>query len=68
MPMFPAWLEACVPLGIIATMVSLMGGLQGVVQKGFYGKPKAIGQDEWDRLSAKRDARITEEWQRSQAK
>lgn len=33
------------------------------MQHAFYGKPKATGVDDWDRLVAARDARILEEWQ-----
>lgn len=62
--MIPAWVEAVVPLGIIATMIAAMGGLQGGVHHLFYGKPKLINADEWDRLVAKRDERLVEDWKR----
>jgi len=66
--MFPAWIEAVVPLGIIATMVAAMGGLQGGVHHLFYGKPKLVGADDWDRLVEKRDERLKAEWQKSASK
>jgi hypothetical protein len=56
--MIPAWLEALIPLGIIATAVAGMGGLQGGVHHLFFGKPKAIGQDDWDRLIVQRDEQL----------
>lgn len=59
--MIPAWVEAVIPLAIIATAVATMGGLQGGVHKLFYGKPKAIGQDEWDRWLVKRDEKLKEQ-------
>jgi hypothetical protein len=37
-----------------------------VVQHAFYGKPKATNVDEWDRLVAARDARLTQQWQQKQ--
>lgn len=66
--MIPAWVEAVIPLGIIATMVAAMGGLQGGVHQLFYGKPKLIGADEFDRLIEKRDKRLLGEWQAGKSK
>jgi len=63
--MFPSWIEAVVPLGIIATMVAAMGGLQGGVQHLFYGKPKLVGADDWDRLVKKRDEILKESWKQT---
>ncbi len=51
-------LQAMVPLGIISAALAAMGGLQGAIQKGFFGKPKPIGVDDFDRLLEKRDDRI----------
>ncbi len=62
--MIPAWVEAVLPLGIIATMIAAMGGLQGGVQHLTYGKPKLIGADNWDRLMNKRDETIRNEAQK----
>ena len=64
--MIPAWVEAVVPLAIIATAVAGMGGLQGVVHKAFWGKPKPIGSDDWDRLLESRDAQVKQAWQQHQ--
>ena len=50
--------EAAPPFIIILLAFSAMGGLQSLVHKSFYGKPKAIGLDEWDRKLAKRDEQI----------
>lgn len=61
--MIPAWVEAVIPLGIIASMVAAMGGLQVGVDKLMYGKPKLTGADAWDRMVQKRDKRLMEEWQ-----
>lgn len=58
--MFPAWFEAVLPLGIIATMIATMGGLQGGVQHMMYGKPKLVGADAWDRLMDRRDQTLRE--------
>jgi NADH dehydrogenase (ubiquinone) 1 alpha subcomplex subunit 1 len=62
--MIPAWIEAIVPLAIIATMVAAMGGAQGGMHHLFFGKPKLVGADHWDRLLDARDARVKEEWQK----
>jgi len=58
--MIPSWVEAVIPLGIIATMVAAMGGFQGGVHHLFHGKPKLVGADEWDRLVEKRDKLLRE--------
>ena len=55
-----AW-EAMPPFVIIVLAVGAMGGLQSLVHKGIYGKPKAIGQDDWDRRLNRRDVKILEE-------
>lgn len=59
--MFPQWVEAVVPLVIIAGALTTMGSLQTGVHKLFYGKPKALGQDRWDYMIQKRDQRIRDE-------
>lgn len=53
------------PVHLFAAMIAGMGGLQGVVQHAFYGKPKPIGQDHWDRMVQARDERIEKELQSS---
>ena len=42
-------------------MTSCCSPLQGWVHQGFYGKPKAVCIDSYDRKLAKRDARIMQE-------
>lgn len=54
--------EVAPPFIIITLAVGAMGGLQQLVHKGFYGKPKAIGQDDWDRKLVARDERILKDW------
>ena len=49
------WMEAIPPFTIIVLAIGAMGGLQGLVHKGFYGKPKAVVTDSWDRHLATRD-------------
>lgn len=53
--MIPAWVEAVVPLGVIAAMVTAMGGLQDGAHRLYYGKPKLVGSDAFDRNLMKRD-------------
>ncbi len=50
--------ETIPPLAIIVGAVALMGASQGWIHKGFFGKPKAVGQDVWDRAAASRDDRL----------
>ena len=50
-----AW-ETIPPFVIIVLAIGGMGGLQALVHKGFYGKPKAVCQDSWDRHMQTRDA------------
>ena len=47
--------ETALPLGIIVGATALMGASQGWIHKAFYGKPKAVNQDIWDRAVANRD-------------
>lgn len=53
--MIPAWGEAVIPLGIIAAMVATMGGLQDGVHRLYYGKPKLVGGDAFDKRLKQRD-------------
>lgn len=55
-----AW-ETVPPLAIIVGATALMGASQGWIHKGFFGKPKAVGRDTWDRALAARDDRIRNE-------
>lgn len=58
-PMLAPWAEGMLPLGIILVLVTGMGGLPSGVQHLFYGKPRAVGVDYWDRYLGKRDAELT---------
>ena len=62
--MFPAWIEAVVPLGLIVFLVGSAGGLQAGVHYLFNGKPKLVNADEFDKLVEKRDKRVLEEWKK----
>ena len=55
-----AW-ETLPPFIIIVLAFGGMGGLQGLVHKGFFGKPKAIMQDNWDRHMVHRDEALQKE-------
>ena len=57
-----AW-EAAPPFIIICLAVAGIGGLQSLVHKSFYHKPKAIGQDSWDRKMEARDERLFDDAQ-----
>lgn len=52
-----AW-ESIPPMAIIVGATALMGASQGWIHKAFFGKPKAVGQDTWDRAVNIRDDRI----------
>ena len=54
-------LESAPPFIIITAAITVMGLIQSGVHKLTYGKPKATGQDAWDRLNAARDTRVKEE-------
>ena len=66
--MIPSWVEAVIPLGIIVGMISAAGGLQGGVHHLFYGKPKLIAADDFDRMVEKRDERMKADWAKSASK
>lgn len=53
--MVPAWVEAVVPLGLIAIMVTAQGVLVGGTHKLYYGKPKLVGGDAFDQRLSERD-------------
>ena len=52
-----AW-ETIPPFAIIVAALMGMGAAQGAIHKGFFGKPKMHGLDEWDRTLIDRDARL----------
>lgn len=58
--------ETVPPLAIICGATALMGALPHGIQKLFYGKPKAVLQDSWDRQLGRRDERVLQEWQDKQ--
>ena len=58
---FMAVFETLPPFVIITGAVMLMGGLQGLIHKGFYGKPKPHGTDEFDRSLSLRDALLKQQ-------
>ncbi|KAL8036790.1 hypothetical protein ABFX02_12G181500 [Erythranthe guttata] len=54
------WLEAMLPLGIIAGMLCVMGNAQYFIHKAAHGRPKHIGNDVWDVAMERRDKKIME--------
>ncbi|KAI0531348.1 hypothetical protein KFK09_000901 [Dendrobium nobile] len=55
------WLEAALPLGIIAGLLCVMGNSQYQIHKAYYGRPKHIGNDVWDVAMERRDKKLLEE-------
>ncbi|KAL8237309.1 hypothetical protein R6Q59_018390 [Mikania micrantha] len=49
------WMEAMLPLGIIA------GNVQYTIHKAAHGRPKHIGNDMWDVAMERRDNKIVDE-------
>ncbi|TYG49913.1 hypothetical protein ES288_A10G183300v1, partial [Gossypium darwinii] len=54
------WLEAALPLGIIAGMLCVMGNAQYFIHKAYHGRPKHIGNDMWDVAMERRDKKLFE--------
>lgn len=54
------WLEAVLPLGIIAGFLCVMGNTQYYIHKAAHGRPKHIGNDMWDVAMERRDKKIME--------
>ncbi|KAI4318910.1 hypothetical protein MLD38_032565 [Melastoma candidum] len=52
------WMEAALPLGIIAGMLCLMGNIQYQIHKTANGRPKHIGSDDWDVAMERRDKNL----------
>ncbi|KAI4341914.1 hypothetical protein MLD38_026583 [Melastoma candidum] len=52
------WMEAALPLGIIAGMLCLMGNIQYQIHKTANGRPKHIGSDLWDVAMERRDKNL----------
>nr|XP_025695892.1 NADH dehydrogenase [ubiquinone] 1 alpha subcomplex subunit 1 [Arachis hypogaea] len=55
------WMEAMLPLGIIAGMLCAMGGIQYTIHKAAHGRPKHIGNDMWDVAMERRDKKLMEQ-------
>ncbi|CAD7703229.1 unnamed protein product [Ostreobium quekettii] len=53
-----SWWESAVPFGLIVGALMAMGNSQYLANHLYYGKPKATGLDEWDRVMARRDDRL----------
>uniref|UniRef100_A0A8N4I8T7 NADH dehydrogenase [ubiquinone] 1 alpha subcomplex subunit 1 n=1 Tax=Elaeis guineensis var. tenera TaxID=51953 RepID=A0A8N4I8T7_ELAGV len=56
------WLEAVLPLGIIAGMLCVMGNAQYYIHKVAHGRLKHIGNDMWDMAMDRRDRKIMEHY------
>ncbi|URD97638.1 NADH dehydrogenase (ubiquinone) 1 alpha subcomplex, partial [Musa troglodytarum] len=56
------WLEAVLPLGIIAGMLCVMGNAQYYIHRAAHGRPKHIGNDVWDVAMERRDKKIVEQY------
>ncbi|KAJ7961038.1 NADH dehydrogenase [ubiquinone] 1 alpha subcomplex subunit 1-like [Quillaja saponaria] len=56
------WLEAVLPLGIIAGMLCVMGNAQYYIHKAAHGRPKHIGNDMWDVAMERRDKKLIEKF------
>ncbi|RZC82619.1 hypothetical protein C5167_045405, partial [Papaver somniferum] len=54
------WLEAVLPLGIIAGFLCVMGNSQYYIYKAANGRPKHIGNDMWDVAMDRRDKKLVE--------
>ncbi|KAJ0791389.1 putative NADH:ubiquinone reductase (H(+)-translocating) [Helianthus annuus] len=55
------FLEAVLPLGIIAGMLCIAGSVQYQVHKAAHGRPKHIGNDMWDVAMERRDKKIVDD-------
>ncbi|XP_076904885.1 NADH dehydrogenase [ubiquinone] 1 alpha subcomplex subunit 1 [Bidens hawaiensis] len=55
------FLEAVLPLGIIAGMLCIAGNIQYTIHKAAHGRPKHIGNDLWDVAMERRDKKIVDE-------
>lgn len=53
--------ESLPALITITAAVAAMGGLQGLVQWGAYGKPKPVCRGRWDLMLDERDIKLKEE-------
>jgi len=60
--------ESLPPFVIIAAMLCVAGGVQHVVNKAMYGRPKHPNSDAWDYAMEERDNKIIEEAKLAAAK
>ncbi|XP_022861397.1 NADH dehydrogenase [ubiquinone] 1 alpha subcomplex subunit 1-like [Olea europaea var. sylvestris] len=58
--MVMTWLEAVLPLGIIAGMLCVTGNAQYFIHKAAMGQLKHIENDVWDVAMERRDRKIIE--------
>ncbi|XVE60087.1 hypothetical protein DITRI_Ditri05aG0098600 [Diplodiscus trichospermus] len=54
------WLEAAVPLRIIAGMLCAMGNAQYYIHKAYHGQPNHKGNDMWDIAMERKDKKLLE--------
>lgn len=54
------FLEAMLPLGIIAGALCVMGTSQHLIHKAAHGRPKHVGSDKWDVAMDRRDKSLLE--------
>jgi len=54
------FLEAMLPLGIIAGALCVMGASQHFIHKAAYGRPKHVRSDKWDVAMDRRDRSLME--------
>jgi NADH dehydrogenase (ubiquinone) 1 alpha subcomplex subunit 1 len=52
------WVEAVLPLGIIAGMLCIAGNVQYAIHTKAHGRPKHIGNDMWDVAMERRDKNL----------
>ncbi|CAL9150724.1 unnamed protein product [Musa hybrid cultivar] len=60
------WLEAVLPLGIIAGMLCVMGNAQYYIHRAAHGRPKHIGNDVWDVAMERRDKKLVDQFSGAQ--
>ncbi|THU59768.1 hypothetical protein C4D60_Mb07t05540 [Musa balbisiana] len=60
------WLEAVIPLGIIAGMLCVMGNAQYYIHRAVHGRPKHIGNDVWDVAMERRDKKLMDQFSGAQ--
>ncbi|KAK4582127.1 hypothetical protein RGQ29_025339 [Quercus rubra] len=57
------WLEAALPLGIIAGLLCTIGQLEYRIHRAYHGRPKHVGGDDlWDKAMVQRDKKVIEKF------